>query len=368
MALTKGRIHRTGTIVFHDASLSIWEEGLSGSRAAGGFAGEDCWKRDFKRDVFLRVAQMLRRLGWSCSMPPIDAGTAKRYGGNVARWWAENHRECSKGTLSGELDINGCCVEFKMWQDTQNISNSNGGKYDFDKEDRMTYLQRLEMERTRRRIRDYLCNIFTGYVFEERRTPKIGLMGVTAEEYAASQRRSSGHYRPELDRASISMESNAIARDGGVIEHGARVWALDHQGRFVTGTAYYLLNNNWHVVTGRYGLTHAHTGEIFTRQPENLRTKRNNRERRKRLERELQIAIHDMNFQRAQILKDLLFPGNPALFNVWHKGHKAFHCADFCGYTTDQTKAGKFTSEEVRGWDCEPNQIISCNADVAKAA
>ncbi|ATI15712.1 hypothetical protein [Bordetella phage vB_BbrM_PHB04] len=357
MTMTKGRIDRAGEIVFHDASLKIWEEGLADARRAGGFKGEDAWERQFKRDVFARIVQQLNRLGWTVG-PWSDAHKYKAI--------ARNHRTCAKGDLQAQLSLSGRCIEFEMWQDVQNVENRNGGKYDFNKESRMTYLQRLEMERTRRRIRDYLCNVFTGYEFVPPK-PKCGPDGVTAVEYAARNRRTNGHYVPELDRARIHMESNARAADGGTIEHGAKVWALDYKGRVITGTAYYSLNNSWHIVTGRYGLTVCHTGKIFTRRPENLRVKQNAYERRQRLERELAKATEAMNFERAAVLRDILFPGNPELFVVWHKKHEAYHCANFCGYTRDKIKAGRFTADEVRNWRHEPNEVIALSGEKVAA-
>lgn len=345
--MTKGRIERAGRVVFHDSELRVWEEGIPREWNAA-----RAWERQFKRDVFARIVQTLNRLGWTCVVPPE---MVKQYGKN----FAEDYRYCRKGDLQAELSLSGRCIEFEMWQDVQNGSNPNGGKYDFDKASRMTYLQRLEMERTRRRIRDYLCNVFTGYEFESPRNPEIGVMGMTAEEYAEHSRRTSGHYVPELGRARIYPGSrNDIARDGGTIEHGAKVWAIDRKGRIVTGTAYYSLNNNWHIVTGKYGLLYAHTGEIFASRPDNLRVKRNMRERRKRLERELAKAVEQMNYERAATLRDILFPGNPDLFNVWHDEHQMYHCSDFCGYTRDQSKAGKFTADEVREWNRAPNKVI----------
>lgn len=346
--LTKGRIERAGSVRFHDASLYISEEGISAARAAGGWAEAKAWERQFKRDVFARIIQQLKRLVWTVG-PWSDADKYKAI--------ALSHRTCAKGDLQAELSVSGRCIKLEFWQDVQNVENPNGGKYDFNKEHRMTYLQRLEMERTRRRIRDYLCNVFTGYEFDPP-TPMLGPNGMTAVGYAAYRRRTTGHYVPELDRARISMESNARAADGGTIEHGAKVWALDHKGRVITGTAYYDLNNNWDIVTGRYGLTVCHTGKIFTRMPENLRLKRNASERRKRLESELQKAITAMDFERAAILRDITFPKGQPLFSVWHSGHNLYHCSGFNSYTSDLSKAGKFTAEEVKGWGHAPNRII----------
>ena len=355
MSLTKGRIDRTGRVVFHDAALAIWEDGLGDARAAGGWEAAERWERQFKRDVFARIVQTLRRIGWS-------VGPGEHiFTGNNARY-------CRKGELKAELRLHGRHIELQFFQNVNAPDRpDHDGRYKRNQERHMPYLMRIEMERARRRIRDYLLNVFTGYVFDPP-APKIGHHGLTAAEYAAHSRRTSGHYRPALDRAEYGMTCNTQAVDGGNIEHGAKVWALDHKGRIITGTAYYSLNNNWDIVTGRYGLEHCHTGKIFTRQPENLRTKRNGKLRRSRLEKELSNAVAAMKFERAAVLRDILFPGDQPLFNVWSKRHQLYHRTDFCGYTPDQSKAGKFTASEVHGWDDGDNRVIAITAAKVEVA
>lgn len=333
----KGQINRTGHVHFGDASLSVWEESIPSVNSVDGFKKRDAWEVAFKRQVFGRVIQTLNRIGWIVG--PWER--AKLYPTIALR-----HRTCRKGGLHGELSVSGRVVEFKMWQDVTPSENPNGGQYDYDKEKRMPYVLRLEMERTRRRIRDYLCNVFSGYEFEPPRYPPMGLIGLTAEEKAKHDRQTSGHYKPSLDRAEISMESNAIARDGGTIVHGAKVWAIGRKGRIITGTAYYDLNNNWQIVTGRYGLTTCHTGEIFTKRPDDLRKKRNERQRRKRLEGLLADAVKAMDFDRAKVLKGILWPAPETLFHILKDG--AYFRPDYCGYTSNPVDAGKYTRAELR--------------------
>lgn len=338
MTLTpKGQIDREGRVSFGDASLAVWEEGLTPRMT---FKERDAWEFAFKRQVFARIVQQLNRLGWTCSVP-------QHYVEQYSRSFAEDRRECSKGDLKGWLEINGRHIEFEMWQGVNTPTRpDHGGRYESNKEACMPYLLRLEMERTRRRIRDYLCNVFSGYEFKPTSDPVVGLMGVTAEEKAAHHRRTSGHYKPALDRAEISMTSNAKASDGGTIVHGARVWALDCKGRVITGTAYYNLNNCWQIVTGRYGLTYAGTESIFTSPPENLRMKRNERERRRRLENELAKAVKAMDFDRAKVLKRILWPEPEPLFHIM-KGD-AYFAPNYCGYRSNPIDAGKYTKAELR--------------------
>lgn len=362
MTLTKGRIDRMGTVNFGDASISVWEDSISSARAAGGYAAEKAWERQFKREVFARIVQTLNRLGWTCTMPEIKEHSVKHYGGDVARWAAESKRVCAKGDLKGELDLSGRCIKFEMWQGVNTPTRpDHGGRYESHKEACMPYLLRLEMERTRRRIREYLCNVFTGYTFESPK-PKLGVNGVTALEYAARDRRECSHYVPALDRARISNAGQDKSADGCQLENGTRVYALDFYGRVVAGTAFYSLNGNWQIVTGRYDLIHAWHNRIWVQSPGNVRVKRNADQRRKRLERELARAVKEMKFERAAVLRDILFPGDQPLFNVWHDGHQLYHCTNFCGYTSDQSQAGKFTADEVRGWDRTPNKVVPITA------
>lgn len=361
MTLTTGRIDRAGTINFGDASISVWEEGIKAARDAGGWNGAKTWERQFKREVFARIVQTLNRLDWTVG--PWDQT-------EQFKPIALNHRTCSKGDLKGELDISGRCIKFEMWQGINTPTRpDHGGRYESDKEGVMPYLLRIEMERTRRRIRDYLLNVFTGYTFEaKKRSIYRKPLESTAMERIQDHYAESWHFKGDWveyveKNSAPSMigcfNSNRKSAEGVLLEHGQRVYFFDWHGCIATGTALYNINNMWWVVTGKYDYTNKGSFELYTRCPENPRIKRNAKLRRRRLEAELAKATEAMKFERAAVLRDILFPGDPQLYVVWHKDHKAYHCAGFCGYTSDKNKAGKFTAEEVRGWDHEQNQIIS---------
>jgi len=347
-------INRTGTVSFGDASISICEEGISAARNEGGYAGEKAWCRQFKRDVFARIVQTLNRLGWAVG--PWDK--TEQY-----KCIALNHRTCSKGGLQGELDISGRCIKFEMWQDVTLSENCNGGRYDFGKEGRMPYVLRLEMERTRRRIRDYLCNVFAEYTFNAPKKERgAHLGGAGAAEWIEQQYRDSWHFKGDwlgYIEKNPHMQSNRGSADGRQLEHMQTVWFADWRGRICRGTAMYNINNMWWVVAGPYEVRNLASFELYTAAPDNLRVKRNADRRRKRLEGELATAVKAMRFERAAQLRDILFPGDQQLFNVWHNDHQLYHRAGFCGYTADQSQAGKFTAEEVRGWDSAPNKVMS---------
>lgn len=354
MTMTKGRITRAGCVNFGDASLHVWEDGIKAARDADGWEGEKRWVRQFKREVFARIVQTLNRLGWAV-------------GPNTHIFKGNNNRYCRKGDLRADLKLSGRTIQFKMFQNVNAPERpDHGGRYEFNKESLMPYTMRLEMERTRRRIRDYLCNVFTGYEFDpDRGSIYRKPLEMTAMELIQKRYAESSHFKGDLTKYTISSYNNRGI--DGVIEHGAQVWTTDRKGRIVAGTAYYNINNMWWVHLGKYDYTNVASFEIYTKCPDNLRIKRNASQRRNRIERELHKASEKMNFERAAVLRDVLFPGSPALYVVWHKNHKAFHSPGFCGYTTDKSKAGRFTAEEVRDWNTGPNQVMP-EAATAEAA
>ena len=360
-------IQRTGVVSFGDANLSVWEDGIAAARRSGGHAAAEAWAREFKRDVFARIVQQLRRIGWAVTMPEIDPHAVKHYGGRVARESAERMRFCTKGDLKADLEISGRTISLKFFQSVNCPSRpDHEGRYEWDKESVMHYLLRLEMERTRSRIRDYLCGVMDGYTFEDKkhsiyRKP----LERTAMECIQAHYDESIHFKGvgwDKRKAESDMAYNLKSADGVMLDHGQRVWFFDRKGRINTGVAYYNINNMWWVVTGRYDYTNEACFELYTSLPENFRAKRNTRRRRKRLEGELSKAIKAMDFERAATIRDLIFPRGERLFVVWHEDHKAYHCANFQGYTTNITDAGKFTKTEVRGWAEAPNKVIQLEA------
>ena len=329
------QIQREGRVSFGDASISIWEE-----YEGRGSEERAAWERKFRRQVFKRVIQQLNRLGWLV----YEWDDAEQY-----RVIANNHRSCRKGDLHGLLDLSGRTLKFEMWQSVANITREDGnGKYEFDKESKMPYLLRLEMERTRRRLRDYLCNVFEGYEFSEGGTLRIqcGPGGLTAEEWVSMRIRETGHFNEALGHAAIHGGSDKSA-DGKTLHHGMKgVYTTDRKGRVITGTAYFDLNMNWWIVSGRYGLQISTNWEIWVDNPGELRQKRNERNRRGRLEAELSKAIQQMNFQRAEVIKRILF-GDEPLFHLVSKKDGLYWRPNYSGYTSDRTDAGKYTAAEV---------------------
>jgi hypothetical protein len=314
MTLTKGRIERTGKVVFHDANVHVWEAGIPRDWEA-----KRVWERDYKRQVFARIVQQLNRLGWECVQPPINDHDVKHYGGDVARWASERRRNCRKGDLFGELEISGCCIKFEMWQSVNTPNRpDHGGRYEPNLEAVMPYVLRLEMERTRRKIRDYLCNVFTEYRFEP---PKIASPNPDPLAYfndgwdsEHEKRRGVHRFRRGADGWPSDEELASWDRkdkDGAPLKHGDIRWTRDSNGRLLRGRVYGGINGMWMFVygPGRRDYTQQHAKQFFTyRAGETPAKAVDERTRLKRLESELAKAVKAMNFERAAVLRDVIFP------------------------------------------------------------
>lgn len=305
------QIEREGSVRFGDAALYILEEGIGAARDSGGTKGANDWELQFKRQVFKRVIQQLGRIGWTVG-PDEDAEKNYKIIAKSMRW-------CSKGDLKADLRISGRSIELKMFQSVNAPDRpDHDGRYQSDKEQHMPYVMRLEMERTRRRIRNYLCSVFTGYQFTDDkidgRHTKVGVNGATALEFVEACYKTSWHFKGDVAKHPIS-EGNSKSRDGKIIEHGSKVYYTDWHGRVLTGTAYYNINNMWWIASGKYGYTNKATFEIYVDNPGDLRRKRNDGRREKRLTSEMEKAVKEMRFERAAKLRDILFPVEPSTEN-----------------------------------------------------
>ncbi len=343
------QIDREGLVVFSDASLHVWEEPEA--------RVDSDWGRDFKRFVFKRMVQQLNRMGFNLRLcTHIFTGNDSRYG--------------EKNGLRLDLRLCGRHIELNFFQNVNAPERpDHGGRYQHDKEQQMPYLMRIRMERTRRRLRAYLCNVFAGYKFQSKRndgrSSKRGPSDLTGMEWIKGCWESSCHYKGdwehELATDEYTRNHNRKTASGTQLNQGDRVYFFDHKARVQTGTAYYNINNMWWVLTGKYDVRNEASFNLYTSLPDNFRDKRNERLRRSRLESELAKAIKAMDFQRAETLKSLLWTESDELYLVWHKDHEAYHCTNWSGYTTDAIEAGKFTKDEITRMNKATDKAILFN-------
>ncbi|MGK9200450.1 hypothetical protein KXR50_08095 [Sinorhizobium meliloti] len=300
-----------------DAHLGIWQDNPNDP--------------SFRSEIYGVLIRDMRARGWSIRQDPE---TRRRF-----NCISHSKRLGARGTLRCAIQISGRVVEVDFWSITAPQVNRNGRRYDFDKMRRMSHIDQLRVELEYRRITAWLETLAKVTV-SRRYERDLPPMKFIEKRYAESY-----HSDKALGRPVCNYDYNRKSKDGALLEHGQTVWLADDKGRLIRGTAYYNINSMWWVVAG--GKLHNEScGSLFSKQPDDLRTKRNERARRSRLEKELAIAVERMDFLRAQALKGILF-GSEQTFMIWARDHGAYYRSNYAGYTTDRIHAGKYTRAEA---------------------
>ena len=242
-----------------------------------------------------------------------------------------------KGALLGRLKITGRCIEIELWAETWPKDNRNGHRYDFNKRQRLDYLDRLRVQVLESRIIAWLERRAAVTVSRSEK-PRLAMDRI-AKNYAESY-----HTDKALGRPRCDYDANRRSADGLLIEHGQTVWVPDTRGRIVRGRAFYNINSMWWVVLAKDRLTNKACFEIYAEQPEDLRRKRNGSERRKRLEAQIAAAVMASDFRRAETLTRIAFADQP-VWRIWSRKNDCFYAPQYSGYTSDVNLAGCYTRE-----------------------
>lgn len=317
------------TVNISDGELSIWLENCD---------------EVFLKKVTLSVCAKLRTFDWAIRTPYGEIDTCSAHGKTFNKQWTERFRKGEHSGLEFESYISGRCLTFSFWENVidHTADNSNGGRYIFNKESKMPYLLRIRTHLVRMQILKHLTKHYD--VLIGKNSMEFPHKRQLAFDQVQKRIKSSGHYVEELGHASIA-NSYSKSADGMTIEHGMPVYALDYYGRFIKGVAYYDLNMNWNVITGKYDRTCISNGSIYVNKPKDLRVKQNKRIRRRALENEMGRAIKRMDFDKAKAVKAQLF-GDEPLYHVLKDG--LYYRPNGSGYTSDTIDAGKYTESEVK--------------------
>lgn len=340
------KMKREGEVLFGDASLTIREDGPPRSTSS---EERQQWDKDFSDQVFYRVISTLEKIGWTCTKPGVSGHDVKHYGVEAASRHAETKRFCNKGDLKADLSIAGRMIDLKMFQSVNCPTRpDHNGRYESDKEGCMPYLLRLEMERTRQRVRDDLMQVCVGYTFQE--SSRRGWEQLPVQQKLSRIYAESWHFKGdnwESHKLHPGMTINRVSADKKLLEHGQHVWYFDEKGRIQEGHAFYNSNSMWWVASGKYSLTNVPVYKIFTTMPEAPRVKRNAEIRRVSLEKAFKQAVTALDFKQAETIKKLLFPEGP-LYAIWSKENRAYFAILYRGYRDKLAEAGLYTRAELK--------------------
>lgn len=285
-------LNPTGNVTFFDAGIQLMHEPQS--------SVDETFESAFREYVFAPAITLLESIGWSVNVWE----KASQYPA-----LSPFFRTCRKGDLHGELVTSGRLFRFEMWQNTAGIDRNEGDdRHASGKEDRMAYVARLDMTRTR----NHLCRLLVdtlGYTQRQQHLGRqqLGPGRMTAREWIHQHALNSGHYDPRIKRIpGDEREFNNRSKEGRPLTHGGPVYIRDHKGRTLKGIAYYNIGNMWWVVTGRYEVHNLASIEISLDRPDNLRAKQNQALRSKRLTQEIRRAATRMELLRTERLKQIL--------------------------------------------------------------
>lgn len=313
-------MERAIEIRLHDTSVHIWQD--------------DPNDPTFRSEIFIPLLRRMRCRGWAIT---ADQDILKRY-----RSISPNFRNAAKGNMRARLSIAGRHIEVEFWSESSRQDNSNGRQYDFDKLDRMPYLDKKRFELERSKLLALLTKTATATISHSRRSNR----SLPALERIAADYAESWHSDKALGRPVCKYENNARSADGGLIEHGRTVWYRGEDGRWRRGQAFYNINNMWWVVESEFALRNMASFDLHRHPPSDLREKRNDRLRRQRLESKMAKAVMASDFARAAVIKDILF-GNSAPHLIWSRKNDCYYGPTYQGYTNNAMNAGRYTRAEA---------------------
>ncbi|WP_376956452.1 hypothetical protein ABNQ39_00335 (plasmid) [Azospirillum sp. A26] len=323
-----------GQFRIHDTILSV-----SWKKPTRGFdLGRDQW------EPFNRLCDALTAAGFVVgSDPRIDAHHA---------CLSKYHRYGRRGDLEvcAEVYATGC--KFEFFQNVV-IENRNGGRYDFDKLQKMPYLIRKAWELSRRR----LSAVLMSWGYEERKSvesPNPDPLADFNDRWDGEYEKKRGVHRFKRREDGWPDDSEIYASKQGVDANGARIeigsirYTRDRKGYLRRGRMYPNMNNMWGMVygPGKNDCTWRHAREFFLCDPREV-PRKVSPYRRKRLEAELSRAVSAMDFRRAEVLKRILFGEQPQ-YRIWSERKDAWYAPESCGYRSDKVDAGLYTEDEAR--------------------
>lgn len=304
----------------------------------------DFWLTDEERQVEANphhnmwddINKYFRKRGFTVK---ADPETLKNY-----KSLSKDRRHGVKKDLHFWAERFGSGFHYEFYQEV-NVENSNGGRYDFNKYQRMPYMVKLSYRNEAMRLAKYCESIGMNVRIE---TP------MTDIEHIIDSNNTNLHVHgariEKLDDLKALMEDyrqdyNILDKNKKQIICGDRKCFYDGNGRIAIGTAYHHINSMWWMVVN--GKSHnISAGDLFDFYPEvPKREPLTKNEKIQRLHSELKKAEGKMNYERCIVLRKLL--ESHKLYHVWSLKWNKWWGPNNCGYTSDKSRAGVYSQELI---------------------
>lgn len=207
----------------------------------------------------------------------------------------DTHHAGSKHDVHFRSEIYPAGFRFEFYEDVVR-DNPNGGRYTFDKMEKMPYLRRLRVKLILSKIADRLVS--RGFVDNTERPPSGAFEYVRWDRAQWSVHHESFYQRP-IERYNSEDADGQELRDG-MVRYGRTL-----NGRLVRGTVFYRSNNMWHLVLNRHEVTQYASFQLFSYRP-GVTDRKIAIEPKMKLSRALACAIKRCDFRRAASIQDVI--------------------------------------------------------------
>lgn len=258
----------------HDASLSVWHQ-----------------DKDSNRKLHKALKGVLYKNGFKITRDPR---IYKQY-----RSISKYHNYGSKAELEFKSHCYPAGLTISFYQSIVTV-NKNGGEYDFDKLDKMSYLMQLRWKIAINKLSEYLE--MQGYEDVTKPNPINDAMGfIEYQREAVRDFHGANYYNtPKPDYNSLDKDKNKLI-DGQI------KYYRDRKGYLMRGAIYHDLNNVWWVYVNKYNYTKKASFEFFDCSPKEEQRKLYKQSKRIRNINGLKNkAVNEEDYERAIILRNIL--------------------------------------------------------------
>jgi hypothetical protein len=186
-----------------------------------------------------------------------------------------------KGDLEFNLNRYPRGFSFEFYQNIV-FENRSGGRYDFDKFEKMPYLIKLLYLNETRHMKEFIKSIVPGVI------------DVTDPEHKSAEDKIKAHFVKEwhhpqksmdfdlsdLDGTTDQYHFNNTDRDGKTVYNGQIKYFRDWNGRLMRGKAYHNINNMWWVIVNSFEYRNMADFELFDPTREDFENRRVKKDRK----------------------------------------------------------------------------------------
>lgn len=224
---------------------------------------------------------------------------------------SDSHDAGSHGELKFESNYYPLGFKFEFYQDVV-FENSNGGKYDFNKESKMPYLIKKRYQLAIKKLEHTALQLGFKYRESARKVnpAKYPLEAFNIQWDMGEMARGTLRFDRGPHGWPSDKEINSWCRkdaDGMILDHGDEKYLRDSKGYLLRGRVYGGINGRWMFVYGKNpsDVTHASAYEFFSCNPSEVNRKVSPY-RKAKLSRIKDEAIKTDNFEKAALIRDLL--------------------------------------------------------------